>query len=123
MLKALPETLTNFIGGGFWPLAKRIDLGEFLGVLDGRLGVAVDQEAAPEEEIAEGARAEDEVAVGHIAVVAGRQQQEFPALALVRAGVAHVADVVEPMVVNQAENVRRRLDDQRAVLESSHMRL
>gem|GEM_PF-4334928 len=98
-------------------LRQWIDLGKFLGALDGRFGVAVDQETAPEEDIAESGGAENEVALGHIAFVAGRQQQEFPALALVRAGVAHIADIIEPVIVDDPENVRRRLDDQRAILQ------
>jgi len=98
-------------------LRQRVDLGELPGALDGRPGIAVHQEAAPEKDIAERGRTEDEVTLGQVALEAGRQQQEFPALAPVRAGVAHVADVIEPVVVNDAEDVRRRLDDQRAVLQ------
>jgi hypothetical protein len=50
------------------------------------------------------------VALGHIAFITGRQDQELAALALVGAGVAKVGNVMKPVIVDDAEDVRRRLD-------------
>jgi len=43
-------------------------------------------------------------------VYTGRQDQKLAALALVRSGIAEVGNVMKPVVVNDAEDVRRRLD-------------
>ena len=55
--------------------------------------------------------------MGKLAFVVGRHQQELPALALVRAGVAEIGDVVEPRIVDDAQHVRRRLHDHGTVLQ------
>jgi hypothetical protein len=57
------------------------------------------------------------VALGHLAIVAGRQDQELPALSPVRTGVAQVGHVTEPEVVEDAEGVRRALHHHRPVLQ------
>ena len=59
-----------------------------LEVLGPRPRVAVHQEGANGEPVAERGRLVDEVAVRHVAFVAGWQEQELAALALVRARVA-----------------------------------
>jgi hypothetical protein len=56
-------------------LCQRIDAHLLLDGIQGRLGVAINQEAAKEEEIAEGGRMHHEVALRHIALVARRQEQ------------------------------------------------
>ena len=101
------------IGG----LGQRINPRELLHQVHARLRVAVDQEAAPGDPVAERRRAHDDVALRHLALVAGRQQQVLPALALVRPGDADIDDPAVPHVVYGAEHLRRHLDDQRAVAE------
>ena len=59
-------------------------------------------EGADHEPVRVGRRLGDEVAVGDLAVVAGRQEQVLAALALVGAGEAHVGDVALPQVVDEA---------------------
>ena len=60
-------------------------------------------------------RAGDEVPVGDVAVVVGRQDQVLAALPLVGAGEADVGHVALPDVVDEAQRVRGRLDHRRPV--------
>jgi hypothetical protein len=62
-------------------------------------------------------RGEGVVALGHLALVARRQDQELAALPPVRSGVAQVGHVPEEEVVEDAEGVRRALDHHRPVLQ------
>ena len=72
-------------------------------------------ERADHQPVRVGRRPGDEVAVGDVAVVIGRQDQVLAALALVRAGEADVGDVALPDVVDEAQRVRGRLDHERPV--------
>ena len=57
---------------------------------------------------------QDVVAVGHFTVIVRWKKEILATLALIRADVADVSDVVEPETVNDSEYVRRYVDDQRA---------
>ena len=70
-------------------------------------GSSTPSERADDEPVRVGRRLRDEVAVGDLAVVAGRQEQVLAALALVGPGDAHVGDVALPDVVDEAQRVRR----------------
>jgi hypothetical protein len=50
--------------------------------------------------------AENKIVLRHFARIAGRQEQEFSAFALVGTDVADIADVVEPEIVNKAQECR-----------------
>ena len=80
----------------------------------GGLQVLHAAERADDEPVRVGRRPGDEVAVGDVAVVTGRQDQVLAALPLVRAGEADVGDVALPDVVDEAQGVRGRLDHQSA---------
>jgi len=54
--------------------------------------------------------ADEITAVGQRPVIAGRQQEIFPAHAAIRARSAEVDHPAEPKIVEQPERVRRRLD-------------
>ena len=82
-----------------------------------RLRVAVLEEAAPDQPVAEGARGEGVVALGHLALVARRQDQELAALPPVGAGVAQVGHVAEEEIVEDAQGVGRALHHHRPVLQ------
>ena len=60
-------------------------------------------------------RPEHEVALGHLPVMVGRQEQVLAALAPVGAGVAEIRDIPLPQIVDEAQRVRRRLDHGRSV--------
>jgi len=70
---------------------------------------------ADHQPVGEGGAPVGEVAAGLVAVIAGRQDEVLAARALVRASQAEVGDVAEPEVVEDAERVRRVLDDRRPV--------
>ncbi len=97
-------------------LRQGIDLGELPGVSDRGRGAAIVEEAAPEEEISVGRRPQHKIAFGNLAFIAWWQKQVLSTLALVRTGIADIADVFEPVVVDHAQDVGRRLDDQRTSL-------
>jgi len=54
--------------------------------------------------------AQNEVAIWHDTVVARRKDEELAALALVRTEAAEVADVLEPMIVDDPQYVGRRFE-------------
>ena len=53
------------------------------------------------------------IPAGYIALVIGREQQAFAALALVGPYVADICDLPVPEVGNDSENAWRDVDDQR----------
>ena len=61
-------------------------------------------------------RLDDIVPVGHVAVIARREHEVLAALAVVRAGGAHVAHVAEVHVIEDAEHVGWDVDDGRTIL-------
>ncbi len=84
--------------------------------VDRRLLERRDATERPEDHpVRERRRPVDEVVVGHLAVVAGRQEQVAAALAAVGSGEAHVGHVAEPEVVDDAQRLLRRLDHHRPV--------
>ena len=91
-----------------------IDLERLLDRLDGRLRVVVHEERPPEQRDGGGRGFADEIAaVGQRPVIARRQQEIFAAHAAVRARRAEIDHPTEPEIVEQAERVRRRLDNHR----------
>ena len=105
-------------------LGQRIGFVELPGVLEGRLRAAVLQEAAIEHQVSEGLCAEHGgITFRHLALVAGRQEQILAALPLVRTGIAEVAHILEPVVIDDAEDVRWCFEHQRTVadIQPRHM--
>ena len=101
-----------------------IDLGEFLDRLDRRLRIGlVLQERAAEPHDAVGPGAGDEIpAFRQRAVVARRHDQVLAAFAAVGTGHSDVDDPAEPVVVDGAEKLGRRLQDHGALgeIEDAH---
>lgn len=98
-------------------LAQRIDL-EMRLVIRQR-GLASPRfllEAARHHPVAPGAGPEDEVAFRHVALVSRRQEEVLPALAAVGTGIAQVRQIEKEAVVDDAQDIRRHLDDCRAGL-------
>ena len=92
--------------------AERTNLEVLLVVRQRGVAAAGDRlEAAHHDPVAVGARPEDEVALGHVAVVSRRQEKVLAALAAVEAGIAQVRHVAHEAVVDDAQDLRRRLDD------------
>ena len=82
-----PETLTNVTAGGSRGLSQGVDAHLSLDGVHGWRGVALDQEAAQRQEVAEGLGPVDVVPlVGQRTFVAGRHEQEPAALPVVGSG-------------------------------------
>ena len=91
-----------------------VELQPALDRLHRRRRIVVRQERSPQHERPRRARVSDVVAAGwQRAVVAGRDEQEPPALAAIRTRQAEVDDPSPPHVVEHSECLRRRLDDHR----------
>ena len=106
-------------------LAERIDLDALAEHLRSRVRLAVHEEAAKSQEVHIRWRLRDEIAAfRQLALVAGWDDQILAALALVRAGCAHVHDETEERVVDRAGSAaRRNLDNGRPVglqIEEAH---
>ena len=97
-------------------LGQRIDLEVVPHALDARLGLAVDEERAEDRPHAIGRGAHDDVALRHLARVAGRQDQVFAARTLVGAGDADIDHPLVPEVVDRPEHLGGNLDHHRALL-------
>jgi hypothetical protein len=93
-------------------LAQRVDLEVLLIVRERGVAAAGDRlEAAHHHPVPVGARPKDEVTLGHVAVVSRRQEEVLAALAAVEAGIAEVRHVTHEAVVDDAQDLRRHLDD------------
>src|SRR5208283_4381010 len=75
--------------------------------------IPVNEEAPPRDPEIERARPHDVVTGRLVTRVAGRQEQIFAALTLVRAGDAHIYNPPIPHVVDRTEHLRRHLHHQR----------
>src|SRR5271166_2249875 len=96
-------------------LRQRVGPHGFVKALDGGSGIAIDQEAARSEPVAEGAALKDEIALRHVALVPGWQKQILATLSLVRARIAQVGDIAKPEVVDDAKAVGRTFNDDGAL--------
>src|SRR5208283_4154956 len=96
-------------------LRQRVAPHGLVEALDGRSGITIDQEAPGKEDIAERSALKDEVALRHVALVPGRQEQILATLSLVRAGIPQVGDVAKPEVVHDAEAVGWTFNDDGAL--------
>jgi hypothetical protein len=103
--------LTNACSGGGASIGQPVDARVCFHALDTWPGIPIDQEAAPDQPVAERAGFEREVSVGDLPIVARRQEQILAALPTVWTGIAKVGHVVEECVVDKTECVRRTLDD------------
>src|SRR5271167_705275 len=95
-------------------LRQRVAPHGLVEALDGRSGIAIDQEAPGKEDVAERSALKDKIALGYVSLVPGRQEQILATLSLVRACIPQVGDIAEPEVVHDAKAVRRAFQDDRA---------
>ena len=101
------------IGG----IGQTIDPRVLLHEVDTGFRVAIHHEAAPRGPQAECRRLHDEVAVGNLATVAGRQDQELAASALVGPGESDVDHPAVPHVVERPQDLGRSLQHHRPVAQ------
>src|SRR5271169_1927705 len=100
---------------GFGSLRQWVAPHGLVEALDRGSGIAINQEAARSEPVAEGAALKDEVALRHVALIPGWQKQILATLSLVRARIAQVGDIAKPEVVDDAKAVGRTFNDDGAL--------
>ena len=105
VLNTVSARLMNSLSAGADGLRERVD--------PGLLHRGDAAQRAQDHPVGERGAPVGEVAVGEVAVVPGRHEEILPAGALVGARDAHVRDVAEPEVVDDAQRLRRRLDHRR----------
>ena len=98
-------------------LRQRVDREDRLGGFDGRSGAAVQLESTPDHPVPLGVRACHVVALRHFTSIPRGEDQKLAALAFVGARVAEDGHAVEPVIIDDAKGVGRRLDDHGLVLE------
>jgi len=76
---------------------------------------AIYLETTPNHPVAVGVGAGHMIALRYVPIVSRGKDQELAALALVRSETPEVCDVLEPVIVDDSQHIRRRFDDHRFI--------